>query len=1015
MHVRLPGLIFLLCSLNVFGQEYGFRCFMLEDGLPRAHVTTVQEDEAGFLLIGTKNGGVARFDGQHMLVLDVNDGLSDNDIICSAVDTNKADRPIWIGAGHQVNGFQGNRIIKLDHEFNSEVSALAIGRTGELLIGTQANGLYELKGDRIHPFAEPNPFKHVVDVAVGDCVYAATERGVFRHCDAEWEQLPGYMPSGSVIDLMVRDTLLLIATEHEVDVYNNGSIRSIALPEGEFDVQCVFLDKQNRIWIGTSDGAFKVDKDGRTVLFTERSGLSDSDIRTIYQDRSGAVWLGTAFGGLCKFTSEAFIHYSTRSGLGENIVSGTLRDRTDRLWISTYGGGICMVSNGEVSRYTTWNGLPSDQVLSMCAHPRSGVFAATDKGPVFLSGDGIIEIPTEGMRVTSMIVDADGDLWLAGIEGWKELTKSGENWVLKREVKAGVGYVSDMDTLDQVLYASTDQGLYVLDRSSLRRVERDGLPEDVYTSVAIGSNGDIWAGTSQQGLVRITNDTVEIYGTASGLSADQIELVMLDAYENVWVGTKRGIDMLELDVLQEYVLDVENYTTEDGFIGMEVFRNAGMLDEDGTLWFGTTMGATRYDADKLLFDNSEPNTRITDILLNYESFDWTRYSIGIDSLTGLPDQLSLPYDRNHLTFDFAGVSLAYPDRVRYQYILENYDPDWSPITKTNRVTYSNIPPGNYSFKVISRNASGIWNQEPVSLEFEIRAPIWQNKVFLGGLALMLVLLVYVIVKLRERRFMKEQTRLETMVEHRTQELSQAKQRSENLLLNILPTETAKELRDHGKARAREYDECSVLFSDFKGFTAFSSEMNGEELVAELDGIFRTFDSITDKYKVEKIKTIGDAYMCASGLPEHTRWHALNTVLMGLEMIHAMKLMNVERERDGRQQWHLRVGIHSGPLVAGVVGEKKFAYDIWGDTVNTASRMEHYSEPGRLNISGVTLSHVMDYVDTSVRGPLSVKGKGQLMMYFVERIKPEFSADPDGFHPTDELLEMLGLTGVKPVM
>jgi class 3 adenylate cyclase len=375
-------------------------------------------------------------------------------------------------------------------------------------------------------------------------------------------------------------------------------------------------------------------------------------------------------------------------------------------------------------------------------------------------------------------------------------------------------------------------------------------------------------------------------------------------------------------------------------------------------------------------------------------------------MTGLPVGLSLPSKKNHLTFDFAGISLAYPDRVRYQYILDGYDPEWSPITSTSRITYSNIPPGEYSFKVISRNSSGIWNQEPVSFDFEIRAPLWQNRFFLVGLALFIALSVFGFIKFRENSFVKEQARLELMVDERTHELSRAKKRSEDLLLNILPVETARELRDHGKARAREYRECSVLFSDFKGFTSFSSKMNGEELVAELDSIFRTFDAITDKYDVEKIKTIGDAYMCASGLPEENRFHALNTVLMGLEMIHALDRMNQKRIAENRQVWQVRVGIHTGPLVAGVVGEKKFAYDIWGDTVNTASRMEHYSEPGRLNISGVTLSHVMDYVETSVRGPLYVKGKGELMMYFVERIRPEFSADEEGMVPNKRLMSML---------
>jgi len=179
------------------------------------------------------------------------------------------------------------------------------------------------------------------------------------------------------------------------------------------------------------------------------------------------------------------------------------------------------------------------------------------------------------------------------------------------------------------------------------------------------------------------------------------------------------------------------------------------------------------------------------------------------------------------------------------------------------------------------------------------------------------------------------------------------------------------------------------------------------LVEELDRIFRAFDEVNDHYNIEKIKTIGDAYMCASGLPEKHDHHALNAVLMGLEMICVMNEINADHVKHGRQEWLVRVGVHTGPLVAGVVGGKKFAYDIWGDTVNTASRMEHASEPGRLNISGATYSQVMDYIDATVRGPLQVKGKGELMMYFVDRIKPEYSADEQGLVPNERLLALLG--------
>ena len=203
--------------------------------------------------------------------------------------------------------------------------------------------------------------------------------------------------------------------------------------------------------------------------------------------------------------------------------------------------------------------------------------------------------------------------------------------------------------------------------------------------------------------------------------------------------------------------------------------------------------------------------------------------------------------------------------------------------------------------------------------------------------------------------------------------------------------------------ARHYDNCTVHFSDFQGFTTIADEMEATGVVAELDRFFRAFDKITSGRGIEKIKTIGDAYMCAAGVPNERASHALDAVLTALEMLDAVKEINAVRATEGKAPWPIRIGLHSGPLVAGVVGEKKFAYDIWGATVNLASRMESNSKAGHINISGATYALVMDHVQCTPRGPVRIKGKGELQMYFVDRLRPEFSADATGRKPNRTLL------------
>ena len=214
---------------------------------------------------------------------------------------------------------------------------------------------------------------------------------------------------------------------------------------------------------------------------------------------------------------------------------------------------------------------------------------------------------------------------------------------------------------------------------------------------------------------------------------------------------------------------------------------------------------------------------------------------------------------------------------------------------------------------------------------------------------------------------------------------QGKQRSEKLLLNILPKEVATELKNTGKAKARRFDNVTVIFTDFKGFTQMSENLSAESLVAEINLCFSEFDSIMTKYGIEKIKTIGDAYMAVAGLPIQNEKHAQLAVSAALEMVEFMKTRKATLEKQEKLGFEMRVGIHSGDVVAGIVGTKKFQYDIWGDTVNTAARMESSGEVSRVNISSATYKLVKDEFQCTPRGQLKVKGKGMVNMFFADAV------------------------------
>ncbi|TFG76133.1 MAG: tetratricopeptide repeat protein [Flavobacteriales bacterium] len=216
-------------------------------------------------------------------------------------------------------------------------------------------------------------------------------------------------------------------------------------------------------------------------------------------------------------------------------------------------------------------------------------------------------------------------------------------------------------------------------------------------------------------------------------------------------------------------------------------------------------------------------------------------------------------------------------------------------------------------------------------------------------------------------------------------IEEEKNRSENLLLNILPDETALELKQFGKVKAKKFESVTVMFTDFKGFTSYSQNLSPEKLVKTVDYYFSKFDAIMDKYDLEKIKTIGDAYMCAGGLPFPTDDHPQKMVQAAFEVAQVMEEAKKETDPD-IVPFEVRIGINTGAIVAGVVGTRKFAYDIWGDTVNVAARMESLSEPGKVNISESTYLLIKDTYNCEHRGQIHVKNKGMMDMYFVHGLK-----------------------------
>lgn len=270
---------------------------------------------------------------------------------------------------------------------------------------------------------------------------------------------------------------------------------------------------------------------------------------------------------------------------------------------------------------------------------------------------------------------------------------------------------------------------------------------------------------------------------------------------------------------------------------------------------------------------------------------------------------------------------------------------------------------------------------------ELKQEYTRRNALLGGIALLVIFGAFMFNRFRVTRQQKR------IIEQQKAIVEKEKRRSDDLLLNILPAEVAEELKEKGHTEAKLFEQVTVMFTDFKDFTKIAETLSPKELVAEIHTCFKAFDNIISEYNIEKIKTIGDSYMCVGGLPVANKTNATDIVNAALKIQHYMEQQSEGRKKEGKNTYDIRIGIHSGAVVAGIVGVKKFAYDVWGDTVNIASRMESSGEARKINISGETYELIKDAFVCRHRGKIKAKNKGEIDMYFVEGIAPVEVAHP----------------------
>lgn len=507
---------------------------------------------------------------------------------------------------------------------------------------------------------------------------------------------------------------------------------------------------------------------------------------------------------------------------------------------------------------------------------------------------------------------------------------------------------------------------------------------------------------------------------------------LMKGLQHYWLLTGKHVYKLRVDPSLNRIMVADS----SRLLALTNRINIFFPDNNDQLWIGDNERILKFIPAKS--SGREPNKKFKCQIRSVQTVkieDGKTIKMPVASLT---EELSLPYAGHYnIEFEFSAPAYDHAEIVQYEYKLGS-DDNWK-IIDVNKLNLE-FEWGKYEMRVRAIDAFGNRSEESV-FRFEINSPFWAKWYFWAIVIGVLGFGIWRFVQYRQQALIKRKKELEDEVARATvqireqnsqleqsnvllqdqnvklerfnneiskqkEEIAHQKQLSDSLLLNILPVQIAEELKTKNRADARKYELVSVLFTDFKGFTMAAEKMTPEQLVIELNECFMKFDEIIDRHGLEKIKTLGDGYMCAGGIPTSNVTNPVDMVLAGLEIQLFMNQFALERQKQNKLAWQVRLGIHSGELIAGVVGKKKFAYDIWGDTVNTASRMESSGEPAKVNISGTTYELVKDFFDCTYRGKIPAKNKGEISMYFVNSIKKELSVNGQGLVPNDKFIKLL---------
>lgn len=784
----------------LLGQNYNIIRYGVREGVLHSLVTGIVQDPRGDIWMST-GGGLCRFNGVDFQYYTTRDGLAFTRLTCIASDD---DGNIWVGSSKGLNFLNGKAIQTVGGSLQSNEIIFLASAGNSMVWAIASNGLYRisfLSGKFTvesvdFPGFQPTEQAQIFqDRTHRNFVYQAPNGRVFfgnngklygiENMVAVQIHHPDYLLVNSAYEA---NGNLLFATNR--GLYNLRD--SLLVPYlmnnlSSIDIKTV-RGYRNRLWIlgneyGNRNYIYEIDINDTAYLrkIGKENGLSD-DPTQIMVDHEGNLW-ATSNNGANLLRSKAFVAFTTSEGLIGNKTWGIARTADGSIWVGTIGEGLTVIKDNKFYNFNTNNGLPDNYVGKIFEDSQGAIYIGTsnaglnrayyNKNSKSYYFRRLALLPDIKVRIDDIIEDGEGTIWVATSKGlYFSKNRNSFNKFNLTATDTGQFFIQKLqiDGMRKIMWVGTrNNGAFFIQNNTPIPFKALSANEEV-SSIALDSQGNVWFGTRNNGLYRFDGTHTMRISENDGLASNLIYILHPDGYNNLWVGTNLGLDRIDLASLTESKrIAIRHYGSDEGLIDIETNLNGVLNDGNGNFWIATNGGLLRYDRNSDMINSTPPKVRLTSLKLNSQDTNWEMYSNVTDFWSGLPNNLTLNHNQNHLTFEFVGVSFRNPKLVKYVWKLEGFDDKW--IENSNRqAIYSNIPPGRYQFRLKAANSDGIWSAEVHSMPITIKPPVWATLWFRLTMVITVGLLVYLYVLYRIKRLRHKQRELENLVSIRTLEL-----------------------------------------------------------------------------------------------------------------------------------------------------------------------------------------------------------------------------------------------------